>query len=124
MRNLRVLGTILATVFFASGAQAQEFSVPKKPGKQAMFKKNIAVNKRDPKGYLGLQSVILAPLGDNAYAVLYGNLAGKRKGDSFHYFENLDVGFTCVGTGRPSATGGIVTNECFLNGGSTLANNK
>lgn len=101
------------------GAHAQEFSVPEKPRKNAMLKKNIKINNRNPAGYLGIQSIILAPLSEGHYAVLYGSLAGKKNADSFHYFENEDLGFICKGFGRPTNAGGIVTNECFLNGGST-----
>jgi len=114
-----LLGVTLTIFAGAISVQGQEFSVPEKPNKQAMFKKNIRVNKRDAKGYLGIQAVILAPLDSGYYAILYGSLAGKKKGDSFYYFENQDLGFICTGVGAPSQNGGIVTNECFLNGGST-----
>ncbi|MBU2944501.1 hypothetical protein Q4525_04405 [Shimia thalassica] len=119
MRNLLCAIFVLVFSFQFTAVQAQQFSVPEKPNKQAMFKKNGKINKRSLKGYLGIQSVILAPLGDDSYAVLYGSLAGKRNGDSFHYFENADLGFVCVGTGKPTQQGGVVSNECFLNGGST-----
>ncbi len=115
----KIFAAAFALFPLVTATQAQEFSVPDKPNKKAMFQKNVTVNKRNPSGYLGIQSVILAPLDDGHYAVLYGSIAGKKKGDSFHYFENPDLGFVCTGIGRPSQNGGQITNECFLNGGST-----
>lgn len=117
--SLFIAAAALVFSAWAPNLKAQEISVPKKPAKQAMFVKNAKMNKRSTKGYLGLQAVILVPLGEDNYAVLYGSLAGKRKGDSFHYFENADLGFVCMGHGKPAKSGGVVTNECFLNGAST-----
>ncbi len=113
-----LFGLILAATL-ASSVNAQEFALAPKPDKRELFTKNAQVNKRDPSGYLGINSTIVLQLGDDSYAVLYGVLAGKRAGDSFHYFENQDIGITCKGVGVPTKTGGNITNECFLNGAST-----
>lgn len=115
----KTLAITLAALFFATSSCAQEISVPDKPRKKDVFKKNAQVNGRDPTGYIGLQAVVLVPLDDTHYAYSYGSIAGKKKGDSFHYFENEDLGFVCKGFGKPTRNGGSITNECFLNGAST-----
>jgi hypothetical protein len=116
-----ILSAIIAIslAFSFTTADAQEFGVPKKPNKRALFAENAKVNGRDPAGYLGINSTIVFPLDGENYGVLYGVLAGKRKGDAFHFFKNPDLGFYCKGTGVPTANGGRITNECFLNGAST-----
>lgn len=119
MKILCIMGVFFASLSITMSAQAQEFSVPEKPNKREIFAKNAKVNGRNPAGYIGINSTIVIPLDGDNYGVLYGVLAGKRKGDSFHYFENLDLGFFCTGSGKPTNNGGIVTNECFLHGAST-----
>jgi hypothetical protein len=100
-------------------AFAQEFSVPSKPNKKQLFATNAKVHGRNPSGYVGISSTIAVPLDGENHGVLNGVIAGKRKGDSFHYFENQDLGFVCKGTGKPAQSGGVIVNECFLNGAST-----
>lgn len=119
MKVFYIVGAFLISLLVTTNAHAQEFSVPEKPNKRAIFAKNAKINKRNPAGYLGINSTIVVPLDGENYGVLYGVLAGKRKGDAFHYFENLDLGFVCKGDGKPTPSGGTITNECFLNGAST-----
>lgn len=116
---MKILFGVALILFSASiGVHAQEFSVPEKPQKKEILAKNADVNDRNLAGYLGLNSTIVIPLDGENYAILYGVIAGKRKGDSFHYFENPDLGLVCNGAGKSTPKGGVITNECFLNGGS------
>ena len=103
--------------FTATTVSAQEISIPKKPSQNEMLAKAIAYHGGRPKrGYVGLPSAILVPLDETASAVMYGMILGKRKGDSYHYFENEDLGIVCGGTGHPAKSGGVVENTCYLNG--------